>query len=259
MTTGELAELIRHSTHAVVLTGAGISTASGIPDFRGPHGIYTTHTYDPDRTFAVEWFDRDPSLFFAFARDFIPLCDHAQPTLAHRFLAELEHQGHVATVITQNIDGLHQKAGSAHVLEIHGSFQNAHCRTCRRYYSYPELKDKLQSSRIPHCDTCGDVIKPDIVFYGEPVLRMDEAQTEAQAADLFLVMGTSLTVYPAAMLPALTTAPVVVLNHQSEADSTSCAQVVDRDLDDVCTELRNLLAGIHEQAPTQHRSPKRGF
>jgi NAD-dependent deacetylase len=245
MNTGELAQLIRRSTHTVVLTGAGISTAAGIPDFRGPHGIYTTRAYDPEKTFDIEWFDRDPSIFFAFARDFIPLAERAQPTFAHRFLAELERRDHVATVMTQNIDGLHQKAGSTHVLELHGSFQHAHCRNCQTAYTYLELKDKLQAAQLPLCDACGGVIKPDIVFYGEPVLEMDEAEAEARAADLFLVMGTSLTVYPAAMLPALTSAPVILLSRHNGTDGPSGAQVIDRDLDEVCGELLAILARGH--------------
>jgi NAD-dependent deacetylase len=242
MNAQKLAGLIEKSHHIVALTGAGISTAAGIPDFRGPNGIYVTHQYDPEKTFDIDWFDTDPRTFFAFARDFLSMLDRVQPTQAHTFLAELEQQGRLWSVITQNIDGLHQKAGSRNVIEVHGSFQRGHCRKCGHGYSRDELKRKILAEEIPHCDRCGGVIKPDIVFYGEAVPDMEEAESEARHADLFLAIGTSLTVYPAAMLPALSGGPVVSINRGATGESVRGMESIDRGIDEVFAEVRNTLS-----------------
>jgi NAD-dependent deacetylase len=237
----KLAQLIQQSHHIVALTGAGISTSAGIPDFRGPKGIYVTRQYDPERTFDIEWFDKDPRYFFDFARDFLSTIDHIEPTRTHAFLAGLEHRGSLATVITQNIDGLHQKAGSRNVIEVHGSFQQSHCRHCGRGYTYEELKRSILANAIPHCETCGEVIKPDIVFYGEAVRGMDEAQVEARRADLFLVIGTSLTVYPAAMLPQLCSGAVVCIGQGPVGDGGDGMEQIDQDIDMVFMEVKSLV------------------
>lgn len=208
----EVAALVRRASRIVVLTGAGVSTAAGIPDFRGPQGLYVTRQYDPEKTFDIGYFDRDPSYFFTFARDFIQLVERIQPTLTHRFLAALEVWGTLDTVITQNIDGLHQKAGSTRVLEVHGSVRSGRCRTCGNAYGYEALKAKVLGQAVARCDSCGGVVKPDIVFFGEPVLAMRESTLAAERADLFFVIGSSLTVYPAAWLPQSATGQVVVVN-----------------------------------------------
>ena len=205
-------DLLRKADRIAALTGAGISTAAGIPDFRGPKGLYVTRQYDPERTFDISYFDRDPGYFFAFARDFVQLVERIRPTLSHRFLAELEARGKLTAVITQNIDGLHQTAGSRRVIEVHGSIRSGHCRKCGKAYAYEALKAKVLSGEIAHCDACSGVVKPDIVFFGEAVRGMDEASRVAAAADLFLVIGSSLTVYPAALLPQCTRGQVVVVN-----------------------------------------------
>jgi NAD-dependent deacetylase len=241
MNPEKLAELIQRSRHIVVLTGAGISTSAGIPDFRGPRGIYVTRQYDPEKTFDIQWFDRDPHYFFAFARDFLGTIDRIQPTQTHTFLAELEHRGSLKSLITQNIDGLHQKAGSTNVIEVHGSFQHGHCRHCGRAYAYEELKQKILGENVPLCETCGGVLKPDIVFYGEAVCGMDEAQAEAYRADLFLVIGTSLTVYPAAMLPQLCTGTVVCVGQGPTGSSSADMEQIDGDIDTVFADVRRFL------------------
>jgi len=127
-------QLLRQAGRIAALTGAGVSTAAGIPDFRGPRGLYVTRQYDPEKTFDIGYFDRDPTYFFAFARDFVQLVERVKPTLTHRFLAALEAQERLEAVITQNIDGLHQKAGSRRVLEVHGSVRSGHCRACGKAY-----------------------------------------------------------------------------------------------------------------------------
>jgi NAD-dependent deacetylase len=207
-----VAGLIREATHIAVLTGAGISTTAGIPDFRGPRGLYVTRQYDPEKTFDIAYFDRDPSYFFAFARDFVQLVERVQPTFTHRFLAALEGRGTLDAVITQNIDGLHQRAGSKRVIEVHGSVRSGHCRKCGRMYAYEELKAKILREEIARCDACGGIVKPDIVFFGEAVQGMGEASNVAGRADLFFVIGSSLTVYPAASLPEYAGGQVVVVN-----------------------------------------------
>jgi NAD-dependent deacetylase len=208
----DVARLVRGAQHIAVLTGAGVSTAAGIPDFRGPRGLYVTRQYDPEKTFDIGYFDRDPNYFFAFARDFVQLVERIQPTFTHRFLAELEARGTLDAVITQNIDGLHQRAGSTRVLEVHGSVRSGHCRACGSAYGYEALKVKILGQTIARCDACGGVVKPDIVFFGEPVLAMREATHAAERADLFFVIGSSLTVYPAAWLPQSVNGQVVVVN-----------------------------------------------
>jgi NAD-dependent deacetylase len=205
-------DLIQQAERVAVLTGAGISTAAGIPDFRGPRGLYVTRQYDPEKTFDIAYFDQDPSYFFAFARDFVQLVEQVRPTLTHRFLATLEDRGKLDAVITQNIDGLHQKAGSRRVLEVHGSVRTGHCRGCGKAYGYEELKVKILGENIARCEDCGSVVKPDIVFFGEAVREMDEASRVTSRADLFLVIGSSLTVYPAALLPQHAQGQVVVVN-----------------------------------------------
>ncbi len=208
----DVVQLLRRARRISALTGAGISTAAGIPDFRGPRGLYVTRQYDPEKTFDIAYFDRDPTYFFAFARDFVQLLEQVKPTLTHRFLAALEAHGTLEAVITQNIDGLHQKAGSRRVLEVHGSVRNGHCRRCGKADGYEALKAKVLADPIARCDGCGGVVKPDIVFFGEAVQAMEEASRVAARADVFLVIGSSLTVYPAALLPQHAGGRVVVVN-----------------------------------------------
>jgi NAD-dependent deacetylase len=207
-----VAGLIQRASRIAALTGAGISTAAGIPDFRGPRGLYVTRQYDPEKTFDINYFDRDPTYFFAFARDFVQLVEQVQPTFTHRFLAELEGRGKLEAVITQNIDGLHQKAGSTHVLEVHGSIRNGHCRGCGKAHGYEEIKAKVLSQDIARCHACGGIVKPDIVFFGEAVQGLNEASRVVGRADLFFVIGSSLAVYPAAWLPEYAGGQVVVVN-----------------------------------------------
>jgi NAD-dependent deacetylase len=226
-----IADRIRRARRIVALTGAGISTAAGIPDFRGPHGLYVTRQYDPEKTFDIEYFDRDPSYFFAFARDFIQLVERIRPTFTHRFLAELEARGTLEAVITQNIDGLHQEAGSRRVIELHGSYRNGHCRTCGRAYATAALKAKVLGEAIARCDACGGIVKPDIVFFGEAVQGITEASRVAGRADLFLVIGSSLTVYPAASLPEYAGGQVIVVNQGAVAGASPEWLMVDEPAD----------------------------
>ncbi len=204
-------KLISSSQRIAALTGAGISTKAGIPDFRGPRGLYVTRQYDPDKVFDIDYFLSDPRPFFQFARDFIGLEETLTPTHTHRFLAKLEAMGKLEGIVTQNIDSLHHKAGSKQVYEMHGSFWQSFCRDCRQEFSYPLMCKKLLAEEIPRC-SCGGVIKPDVVFFGENVKFLPESYALAETADLLFVIGTSCVVYPAALLPTLTKGQVVVVN-----------------------------------------------
>jgi len=205
------ADLIKAAASVVFLTGAGISTGAGIPDFRGPNGLYVTKRYDPDTVFDIRAFKRDPKPFFEFARDFIALEQTIKPTFTHDFLSKLECRGNIKGVITQNIDSLHHKSGSSRVLEIHGSFWQSFCMDCTKAYTYSEVKGSLLAGDFPRC-SCGGLIKPDIVFFGEDVKHMGESMELASESDLFIIIGSSCVVYPAAYLPQYANGKIVVVN-----------------------------------------------
>lgn len=188
----------------VFFGGAGVSTESGIPDFRSPDGLYAQkYPYPPERMISHSFFSEHPGAFYDFYVDRMLALD-AQPNPAHLKLAALEQNGTLRAVITQNIDGLHQKAGSKHVFELHGSVLRNFCQGCGQAYSVEDLLHlrKQATDGVPHCLTCGDVVKPDVVLYEEP---LDEptlagAVDAIAQADLMVVAGTSLAVYPAAGL-----------------------------------------------------------
>lgn len=194
----KLAELVRESKNIVFFGGAGVSTESGIPDFRSEDGLYRQQfDYPPETILSHTFFEEHPEIFFDFYRKKM-ICLSAKPNDAHKKLAQWEQQGKLKAVITQNIDGLHQLAGSQNVLELHGSVHRNYCQTCRKPYS---IQDILETEGVPHC-TCGGVIKPDVVLYGE-CLDEEVLERSVQAirqADLLIVGGTSLAVYPAAGL-----------------------------------------------------------
>jgi NAD-dependent deacetylase len=209
----QCAALIKSANRIVVLSGAGMSTNAGIPDFRGPQGLYTRAGIDhPERIFDISYFRRDPSLFYTFHKEFLSILETITPTFAHRFLAGLENTGKLHGVITQNIDSLHQKAGSQKVLEIHGGIWENFCLECRRPHTLEVTTSKTMTEGVAKCDACGGVIKPDVVFFGEPVKNLEACGALAQEADLFFVLGSSLFVTPAAMLPSLTGGKIVVVN-----------------------------------------------
>ncbi|WP_321428478.1 NAD-dependent protein deacylase [uncultured Methanolobus sp.] len=193
--------LLDKSENCVFLSGAGISTFSGIPDFRGSNGLYAK--YDANRIFDLAYFHKDPSYFYTHAREFIYDLDTREPNLIHRTLVIMEKKGYISSVITQNIDLLHQKAGSENVIEIHGSPANHRCLSCGENYSYSDVRDLLEKETVPHCTRCNGLIKPDIIFYGEMLdeTAITNAIAVSSKADLFVVIGSSLVVQPAASLP----------------------------------------------------------
>jgi len=194
-----LSEMIEGARVITALTGAGISTGSGIPDFRSPGGIYATNDMD---IFDIEVFRRRPEVFYEFARWFAPLLWKARPNAAHRALAEWEAAGREVHIATQNIDDLHERAGSGRVYHLHGDFRRGHCMECGREYGMESFTGVIKGGEVPRCE-CGGVVKPDIVFFGErlPEDAWRASVAAVQAADLLLVIGTTLLIYPAAALP----------------------------------------------------------
>lgn len=197
----ELKEILKQSDNIVFFGGAGVSTESNIPDFRSQSGIYSkkTYPYRAETMISSDFFHEHPQEFYDFYFHEM-VYEHAQPNAAHLALARLESMGKLKAVITQNIDGLHQKAGSQKVLELHGSIHRNRCQRCHAFY---DLNDMLkQKDRIPRCPKCNGILKPEVVLYGESLDMhvMEEAVSYLSQADVLIVGGTSLVVYPAAGL-----------------------------------------------------------
>jgi NAD-dependent deacetylase len=208
--------IVAAARHMVVFTGAGISAESGIPTYRGDDGLW--NKYDPAKFANINHFQKDPAYYWAFFKEVrYPVIHHARPNSAHTALARLEQKGMLQTVITQNIDGLQQAAGSRNVLELHGNTRRIICLKCGQRHSMEEVYQLLETQLPPACPDCGGTLKPDVVFFGESLPRdvLERAISESQSCDLFLVVGSSLVVQPAAALPATARqhgARVVIIN-----------------------------------------------
>ena len=207
MNSEKLIELIANAKKIAVLTGAGVSTLSGIPDFRSAGGLYSQnyHGIPIEDVLSIDVFDEHPEYFYGL-KYFVQADDAYEPNIVHRVLARMERLGIISTVYTQNIDRLHTIAGSTDVVELHGSANHNHCRSCGAHYGVYDILDTALKGEVPRCTKCGGVIKPDIVFYGEGLVESDleRAMDDFSRADLALVLGTSLVVYPVASLPELT-------------------------------------------------------
>lgn len=201
MSAAALAALVRERQPCVVLTGAGVSTESGIPDFRSESGIWTE--VDPFEVASLRAFRSDPARVWGFYRARIHVLREAEPNAAHLALAELERRDLVQAVITQNIDTLHSRAGSRDVVEVHGSIRSAQCLGCLWTEPVDAVLAQLESSAMPSCPHCGEVLKPGVVLFGEqlPAQAIDRATQLARGARLLLVVGSSLEVWPVAGLP----------------------------------------------------------
>ncbi len=214
----EAATYIRHARHGVVLTGAGVSTPSGIPDFRST-GSGLWDKYDPFEVASLNAFRYHPERFFEWVRPLIQDILKAEPNPAHHALAQLEREGFFKTIITQNIDGLHQRAGSEHVIEVHGSLETATCTQCFRTYPTSSfLDDFIHTGEMPRCPECGGILKPDVVLFGEqlPWKAWSAAEKAARECDLMFVAGSSLEVTPVANLPLIAAqsgAALIIVNH----------------------------------------------
>jgi len=217
---GPVAELVRPARNIVVFTGAGISTESGIPDYRGPNGVWQTNripTIDDVRndqhSREQHWQER---------RRRFPEMRRKQPNAGHRAIVALERDGRVSTIVTQNIDGLHQKAGSdpAHVLELHGSSHRIRCQVCGREYAADTIHERLEQGETdPRCEHCGGVLRASTVLFGEPLpeVTLRRAVEASAEADLMLVVGSSLVVKPASQLPVVARkrgARLVIVNRE---------------------------------------------
>jgi len=201
MSTAALAALIRERQPCIVLTGAGVSTESGIPDFRSATGIWAD--IDPFEVASLPAFRRDPERVWRFYRERLDVLRDANPNAAHVALAELEERGLVQAVVTQNIDLLHTRAGSRDVVEVHGSIRSAQCPGCLWTEQADAVLAQLEARPTPTCPRCGEVLKPGVVLFGEllPAAAMERATQLARGARLVLVVGSSLEVWPVAGLP----------------------------------------------------------
>lgn len=234
----QLAEWFKTSEHSVFFGGAGVSTESGIPDFRSENGIFKAlekYGRSPETLLSHSFFELRPDVFYQYYRENL-LVTEAEPNPAHIMLSKLEKMGKLSAVITQNIDGLHQKAGSRKVLELHGSIWRNHCANCGKKFGIEAIRD---SKSVPRC-SCGGVIRPDVVLYEEslPWDVFEEAEDEIRRASLLVVGGTSLAVYPAAGLLQYFRGQHLVLINISATPYDSAADLVIREpIGEVFSEL----------------------
>lgn len=239
------ASLIQTARSGVALTGAGISTPSGIPDFRSSNGLWTR--FNPFEVASLSAFRYRPEKFFAWLRTIALEIKSANPNPAHIALADFEKLGKLSTIITQNVDGLHQQAGSKRVLEIHGSLQTATCIYCYTQYKTEGLIEAfLESGAIPLCPACGGVLKPDIILFEEqlPHMTWRKAQEACHRSDLMLVIGSSLEVMPVAGLPMLALehdAPLILINETQTYLDVRADVAIYADAAQVLPEITRLL------------------
>lgn len=235
----ELQKMIDNAYHIVFFGGAGVSTASGIKDFRGKNGLYREKDYPtdlpPEYMLSIDLFKSNPKMFFDFYKDKMNCLD-AKPNVIHKYLAKLEKEKKLEAIITQNIDGLHQKAGSKNVLEIHGTVYKNHCIDCGKSYSAEYI---FNSKGIPKC-SCGGIIKPDVVLYGEQLpTSFVVAMDYINKADLLIVAGTSLTVEPAASLVRMFAGKhLVIINGSLTAYEGKADLIIHDRLEDVFSKLK---------------------
>jgi NAD-dependent deacetylase len=244
----EAAELLLRARCTIAVTGAGISTPSGIPDFRSAHGLWTR--YDIHEYGTIQAYHRDPYKVWQLFRAIGETVDPAEPNAAHRALAELEELGPLKAVVTQNIDRLHQRAGSRKVIEFHGSAQHFSCLSCRGRYGRDAALARRDGNGVPHC-TCGYPLKPDIVLFGEsiPPGALNESFAFAERSEVVLVAGTSATVAPASTLPTVVLGnggTIIEMNLERTALSRHAAVRLTGDLVET---LPKLVEAVRERLP----------
>lgn len=244
------AALIANSKYVVALTGAGISTPSGIPDFRSP-GSGLWEKIDPTLMASAFSFRLQPQAFYQWARPLARKLLEAEPNPAHRALAELEEMGLLKAVITQNIDDLHQKAGSKRVLELHGNMRQATCLKCHKVVSTQDMMERfLEDGEVPNC-SCGGLLKPNVVLIGDPLPKwvLLEAWGEAEKCDLMLVVGSSLQITPASEIPFVAKrhgARTIVFNYQPTPLDNQADVVIHEDVAEVMPRVGGSLRGMLE-------------
>lgn len=224
----KLKEMIADSNRIVFFGGAGVSTESGIPDFRSKDGLYNqSYKYPPEYMLSHSCFEQMPDEFYRFYKDKI-LLKGILPNKGHYALAKLEEQGKLTCISTQNIDHLHEMAGSKTVYHLHGTIMINHCTICNREYSLEALERKLESEPVPRCDECGGIIKPDVTLYEE--MLPDDAWNNSMAAvrdaDMLIICGTSLTVYPAAYIVEYFKGKYLVIINRDATPKDSKANMV---------------------------------
>jgi NAD-dependent deacetylase len=237
--------LIQKSSNTVALTGAGVSTKSGIPDFRSPNGLWTK--IDPDKFATINAFLNDPKGWWELALDFAPTILKAKPNPSHTTLAKLEKMRLLQWLVTQNVDGLHQKAGSKNVLEVHGSIFSATCTFCHGHVGRDYILKTIKKRQIPPmCPQCGGLLKLDAVFFGErlPPLTLDKAFDAARNCQLMLAIGTFLVVYPVAMLPTVALqsgAKLIIINQEPTPFDDEADIVFHAEAGETLTQLMNAM------------------
>lgn len=235
----ELARMLRECRRAVFFGGAGVSTESGIPDFRSTDGLYSQQwRYPPETILSHTFFQRSTEEFYRFYRAKM-LCPQAKPNAAHLALAELERMGILTAVITQNIDGLHQMAGSRHVIELHGTVHKNRCQRCGKRFT---LEDILRSEGVPRCG-CGGIIKPEVVLYEEslPSGAIEDALDSIAASDLLIIGGTSLAVYPAAGFVQNYRGTLVIINRSPTSMDSHADLLIDQPIGQTLAAVMALL------------------
>ena len=238
-----LEAMLDSASYVVAFTGAGISAESGIPTYRGADGVWSK--YDPSKFADAEYFSRNPAYYWQFVREVrLPALKKARPNEGHRALAELERRGQLRALITQNVHGLHQDAGSDNVLELHGKTRRILCLGCGRRCGLEAIEGLTEGELSPRCQGCGGVLRPDVVLFGEalPEETLREAWRHAQRCDFFLALGSSLVVQPAASLPAMAKqsgARLVIVNME-DTPLDAMADMVIRD------SASSALAGVLE-------------
>lgn len=227
----QLQNIINNSSRIVFFGGAGVSTESGIPDFRSVDGLYSQKwSYPPEEIISNSFFRHNPKEFYRFYREKL-LPKNIEPNPAHKKLAEMEAKGKLLAVITQNIDGLHQKAGSKTVYELHGSTLRNYCLQCNKFFDEKIIIESEHSpDKLPHCTDCGGLIKPDVVLYEEPLNQtvIENSINALSQADTLIIGGTSLTVYPAAGLITYFKGKNLVLINKSATAQDSIAHLIIR-------------------------------
>lgn len=235
-----LKDIIAKSKSMVVFTGAGISVPSGIPDFRSADGIYNQKTklnISPEEIISHTFFVKHTEEFYEFYKQKMVYPD-AKPNAAHKFIASLENEKRNVIVVTQNIDGLHQKAGSTTVYELHGNVHRNYCEKCGRAFGSEYV---MKANGVPYCDKCGSVIKPDVVLYEEPLDEdiINRSISAIMTCDTLIVIGTSLTVYPAAgFIRYFRGSNLVVINKDKTNYDNMCDLVINEDVVEVFKKLK---------------------
>jgi len=236
-------DAVCESDYSVALTGAGVSTDSGIPDFRSPNGLYSKISQE---TFELDFFLNQSEDYYRIAIEHIhPLADK-EPNTTHQMLAKIQNQGMLGAIITQNIDGLHQKAGATNVIEFHGNVTGFHCMKCGKAYDREYVDKEIRTCHVPYCQ-CRSLIRPDIVFFGDmiPLEALNAAQLSSGSAKVFIIMGTSLQVHPAAGMANLARrygAKLFIINREPTAMDTLADWVCHTELTAFSQAVLNALA-----------------